>query len=157
MNPLRWLAIRLGAQPWLPKFAKFIVGFDKLIQRVTRGHLTLLAITGLPELMLTVPGRKSGIMRSTPLLCVPHDGGWLVAGSNWGAPQPPAWIGNLLAADRASVSYRGQDHVVEPHLATGAERAALWQIMLKTWPNYDKYAQRTTREIKVVHLRPVGR
>lgn len=156
MNPLRWLAIRLGAQPWLPKFAKVIVGLDMLIQRLTRGRLTLLSITGLPELLLTVPGRKSGILRTTPLLCVPHEGGWLVAGSNWGQPKPPAWVGNVLAADRATVTFHARDHVVEAHRATGEERDWLWQVMLRTWPNYAKYAERTDREIPVIHLRPVA-
>ena len=108
MNPIRWLAIRLGRQPWLPRFAKYIVGLDVLIQRLTRGRFTLLSMAGLPELLLTVPGRKSGIPRSTPLLCVPHEDGWLVAGSNWGAPKPPAWVGNLDAADRATVTFRGR-------------------------------------------------
>ena len=54
MNPIRWLAIRLGRQPWLPKFAKYIVGLDVLIQRLTRGRFTLLSLAGLPELLLTV-------------------------------------------------------------------------------------------------------
>lgn len=154
MNPLRPVAIRLGAQPWLPRFARFIVGLDRGIQRVTGGRLTLLSIAGLPELMLTVPGRKSGILRSTPLLCVPYEGGWLVAGSNWGQAKPPAWVGNLLAADEARVTFHGADHAVEPHLATGERRAQLWQVMLQTWPNYAKYAERTPREIPVVHLLP---
>jgi deazaflavin-dependent oxidoreductase (nitroreductase family) len=155
MNPIRWLAIRLGRQPWLPRFAKYIVGLDVLIQRLTRGRFSLLSLAGLPELMLTVPGRKSGIPRSTPLLCVPHEDGWLVGGSNWGAPKPPVWVGNLDAADRATVTFRGRPTVVTPRRVEGAERAAYWQVMLETWPNYAKYAERTDREIPVFLLRPV--
>ena len=75
MNPVRWLAIRIGRQPWLHKYAKVIVGTDVLIQRLTRGRFNLLTMAGLPEVTLTVRGRKSGEPRSTPLLCVPHDGG----------------------------------------------------------------------------------
>src|SRR5690606_28470273 len=156
MNPIRWLALRLGAQPWLPRFAGTIVGLDRLIQRATRGRLTLLSVAGLPELMLTVPGRKTGIERTTPLLCVSHEGGWLVAGSNWGQPRPPAWVGNVLAADTARVTFHGRDHVVEPRLVTGEERAVLWRMMLETWPNYAKYAERTPREIPVSHLTTVS-
>src|SRR5262245_3968382 len=106
MNPLRWTAIKLGAQPWLPRFAKPIVGMDKAVQGLTRGRIDLLTFAGLPEILLQVPGRKTGILRSTPLLCVPHGDGWLVAGSNWGAPEPPAWVGNLLAADEPLVTFR---------------------------------------------------
>ena len=154
MNPMRWLAIRLGGQPWLPKFARYIVGLDRLIQRLTRGRVTLLTLTGLPELMLTVAGRKSGLPRSTPLLCVPHEGDWLVAGSNWGQAKPPAWVGNLRAASEARVTFHGHETLVVPRQTEGAERAELWSVMLRTWPNYAKYAERTDREIPVFRLSP---
>ena len=154
MNPVRWLAIRIGGQPWLPRFAKYIVGFDVFLQRITRGRFTLLTLAGLPEIMLTVAGRKSGLPRSTPLLCVPHDGGWLVAGSNWGAPEPPAWVGNLDAASEATVTHRGRPVTVRPRRLGGEERAAYWEVMLATWPNYAKYAERTDREIPIFFLAP---
>ncbi|MGZ6753622.1 MAG: nitroreductase family deazaflavin-dependent oxidoreductase [Nocardioides sp.] len=154
MNPLRWVALRLGAQPWLPRFGRQIVGLDKGIQRLTRGRLTLLAFSGLPELMLTVPGRRTGVLRSTPLLCVPHEGGWLVAGSNWGGPTPPQWVANLEAAGAATVCWHGREVPVTAHRAVGAERAELWAVMLRTWPNYAKYAERTEREIPVLRLTP---
>ena len=154
MNPVRWLAIRIGRQPWLHKYAKLIVGLDVLIQRVTRGRFNLLTMAGLPEVTLTVRGRKSGAERSTPLLCVPHDGGWLVAGTNWGGPKMPAWVHNLGAADEASVLFKGRHSTVVPRRVEGEERAELWQVMLRTWPNYAKYAERTEREIPVFHLQP---
>ena len=87
MNPVRWLAIRIGRQPWLHRYAKQIVGLDVLIQRLTRGRFNLLTMAGLPEVTLTVRGRKSGVERSTPLLCVPHGDGWLVAGHQLGRPE----------------------------------------------------------------------
>jgi deazaflavin-dependent oxidoreductase (nitroreductase family) len=155
MNPIRPLAIRLGRQPWLPKLAKYIVALDVLIQRLTRGRLTMLSLAGLPEIMLTVAGRKSGIPRSTPLLCVPHEDGWLVAGTNWGAPKPPAWVGNLDATDTATVRFRGRTSHVTPRRVEGDERTAYWQVMLEMWPNYEKYAERTDREIPVFLLEPV--
>lgn len=155
MNLLRPVAIRLGAQPWLPRFGRLIVGFDRLLQRLSRGRLTLLMLAGLPELMLVVPGRRSGIARSTPLLYVPHPDGHLVAGSNWGSPTPPAWVANLRAVDRATVTIGGRRQAVVPRLVTGPERAQMWQHMLRTWPNYAKYAQRTSREIPVFLLEPV--
>ena len=156
MSLLRPVAIRLGRQPWLPRFARWIVGLDRLIQRLSRGRLALLMLAGLPELMLTVPGRKSGLPRSTPLLYVPHPRGHLVAGSNWGDPKPPAWVANLAAADRATVNIHGRQATVVPKRVTGAEREQLWQHMLQTWPNYAKYAERTTREIPVFLLEPLS-
>lgn len=155
MNPMRWLAIRLGSQPWLPRFASFIVGRDLLLRRLSRGRFTLLTVTGLPELYLSVPGRRTGVVHTTPLLCVPHEGSWLVAGSNWGGPTPPAWTFNLETAGEAVVEFKGVDHPITASLVEGEERARLWQIMLRTWPNYAKYAARTPREIKVFRLTPL--
>ncbi|WP_418345066.1 nitroreductase family deazaflavin-dependent oxidoreductase [Rhodococcus pyridinivorans] len=152
MNPLRPVAVRIGALPWLPRYSQPIIAVDKTIQRATRGKVTLLAIAGLPSLVLTVKGRKSGVPRSTPLLCVPHDGGWLVVGSNWGHPKAPSWAINLRAADQAQVLYDGHEHAVSVRIAEGDERARLWQVLLRTWPNYALYAKRTDRVLPVFVL-----
>ena len=72
MNPMTRLAIVVGRQPWMPKFLPQIVWLDQTIHRLTRGRFSLLSLAGLPELFLTVRGRKSGEPRTTPLLCVPH-------------------------------------------------------------------------------------
>ena len=154
VNPMRWLAIRLGAQPWLPRFAGVIVGLDMLLQRLTRGRLDLLTFAGLPEILLQVPRRKTGVLRSTPLLCVPHGDGWLVAGSDWGAPRPPAWVADLEAADEPLVTYRGRTVAADARLLTGPERDEKWELMLETWPNYGTYAERTDHELPVFWLTP---
>lgn len=154
MNPMRWMALRLGAQPWLPRFAKAIVGTDKALQRLTRGRIDLLTFAGLPEILLQVPGRRTGVLRSTPLLCVPHGDGWLVAGSNWGAPDPPAWVANLKAADEPLVTFKGRTVAADARLLAGPEREEKWAVMLETWPNYAKYAERTNRELPVFWLTP---
>ena len=113
LHPTRWLAVRLGGLPWLPRLAPYIVRVDLLLRRLTGGRITLLTFAGLPELFLTIAGRKTGQLRTTPLLCVPRYGSWLVAGSNWGGPKPPAWVGNLAAADIAKVGFHGRDTDVE--------------------------------------------
>ena len=71
---------------------------DKFIQRVSKGRVTILDIAGLPNLMLTVKGRKSGVPRTTPLLCVPYESGNLIAGSNFGGEKKPVWVVNVRAA-----------------------------------------------------------
>ncbi|ABL79717.1 MULTISPECIES: nitroreductase family deazaflavin-dependent oxidoreductase [unclassified Nocardioides] len=154
MNPLRWLALRLGAQPWLPRFARVIVTLDLTTQRLSRGRVDLLTFAGLPELLLQVPGRRTGVLRSTPLLCVPHGDGWLVAGSNWGAPTPPAWVANVLGADEPLVTFRGHTVAADALLLTGPDRDEAWAVMTGTWPNYAKYAERTGRELPVILLTP---
>jgi deazaflavin-dependent oxidoreductase (nitroreductase family) len=155
MGLLTPVAVRLGAIPWMPKLLPQIVWFDTRLQRVSRGRVTLLRLAGLPNLTLTVAGRKSGIPRTTPLLCVPHDGGWLVAGSNFGGAKPPLWVNNLRAAPGAEVQHDGEHFPVTAREVEGAERARLWEVMLRTWPNYAKYEQRTERMIPVFYLEHV--
>ncbi|MDF1604624.1 nitroreductase family deazaflavin-dependent oxidoreductase [Nocardioides sp. YIM 152315] len=154
MNPLRSLAVRLGAQPWLPRYARLIVGTDKLLQRLSRGRLTIMLATGLHELVLQVPGRRTGVLRTTPLLTVPYDGGWLIVGSNWGAPQPPAWVANLRVAPDPTITYRGRTLAVDARELAGPERDESWEVAVAGWPNYATYAERTDRELPLFLLTP---
>lgn len=156
MNPLRLLAIRVGRLGWLPRFLPQIVRVDLFVRRLSAGRISLLTFAGLPEVFLTVAGRRSGLPRTTPLLCAVHEGGWVVAGSNWGQPKPPAWVFNLAAAETATVEYRGRTYTVVPRRAEGEERAELWRVLNATWPNYERYAERVDREIQVFRLTPVG-
>jgi deazaflavin-dependent oxidoreductase (nitroreductase family) len=148
------LAVKIGSIPWMPKLLPEIVAVDKALQRVSRGRVTVLDVAGLPNLALTVPGRKSGVPRTTPLLCVPHDGGWLVAGSYFGGPKTPVWVHNLRATDTAQIRFEGRSHPVSWREVEGEERAAMWQVMLRTWPNFALYEERTDRTIPVFHLTP---
>ena len=136
----------------MPRLLPQIVWFDTRLQQATKGRVTVLDIAGLPNLALTVAGRKSGIPRTTPLLCVPHDGGWLIAGSYFGGPNVPLWVGNLRASTLAHVRVDGVDHDVTWREVEGEERARMWEVMLKTWPNFAKYEERTTRLIPVFYL-----
>ena len=152
MGLLTPLAIRIGAIPWMPRFLPQIMWVDQLIQRVTRGRITLLDIAGLPNLVLTVVGRKSGIPRETPLLCVPYGDDILIAGSNFGSDKQPVWVVNIEANPEVTVRYRGRTTPMVARKLEGDERAAAWSHMLETWPNFAKYEQRTDRRIKVFLL-----
>lgn len=152
MRLLRPVAVWFGGRPWMPRFTSLVVRVDKAIQRLTRGRFTLLSLGGLPELFLTVPGRRSGIARTTPLLCAPTAEGWLVAGSNWGGDKAPAWALNLEAAGEATVAFKGRSYAVSSRRLEGDERARAWQELLAVWPNYATYAARTDREIGVFAL-----
>lgn len=154
MGLLTPLAVRIGSISWMPRLLPQIVFVDKNLQRLTRGKVTVLDVAGLPNLALTVPGRKSGIPRTTPLLCVPHGGGWLIAGSYFGRPNVPVWVGNLRATDAAEVRVDGRTVPVQWTEVEGAERAAVWEVMLRTWPNFALYEKRTDRTIPVFHLTP---
>ncbi|QYJ03821.1 nitroreductase family deazaflavin-dependent oxidoreductase [Nocardioides panacisoli] len=155
MGLLTPLAITIGAQPWMPRFLPQVTWVDHRLQRATRGRIGVLDIAGLPNLMLTVPGRRSGIPRSTPLLCVPDGADWLIAGSYFGAPKPPLWAANLRACETATVRSGGREHTVTWRELEGADRERAWAVMRTTWPNFDKYAERTDRVIPVFRLTPV--
>jgi deazaflavin-dependent oxidoreductase (nitroreductase family) len=146
------LAIRLGAIPWLPKLLPQIVWCDRLLQRLSRGRVSILDIAGLPNLTLTVVGRKSGVPRSTPLLCVPYGDDWLIAGSYFGGPEMPLWVHNLRAAGDATITWKRERVPVAAREVEGDERADRWRVMLETWPNFAKYEERTDRVIPVFEL-----
>jgi deazaflavin-dependent oxidoreductase (nitroreductase family) len=152
MGLLTPVAVRIGAVSWMPKLLPQIVWMDTHLQKASKGRVTLLDIAGLPNLALTVPGRKSGIPRTTPLLCVPHDGGWLIAGSYFGGPQVPLWVNNLRASERARIRSGREDVEVTWRELEGEERARIWQVMLDVWPNYAKYEERTSRVIPLFFL-----
>ena len=153
MGLLTPLAVRIGAISWMPKLLPQVVWLDKNLDRISGGRLTVLDLAGLPNLYLTVKGRKSGIERTTPLLCVPDQGTWLIAGSYFGGPKMPLWVGNLRAAGGEAVVKVGRERF--PATVTeleGADRAVAWQTMLEVWPNYAKYEERTDRVIPVFRV-----
>jgi deazaflavin-dependent oxidoreductase (nitroreductase family) len=158
VNMLTPLAVRIGAIPWMPRLLPQITATDKFIQRVSKGRVTILDIAGLPNLMLTVKGRKSGVPRTTPLLCVPHESGYLIAGSNFGGPKLPVWVHNIRAAseegERVGVRADGRSQQAVVREVTGPERDRMWAHMIETWPNYARYEQRTDRTIPVFLLEP---
>jgi deazaflavin-dependent oxidoreductase (nitroreductase family) len=150
------IAIRLGSFSWMPRLLPQITWIDKQLQRWTRGRIGFVDLAGLPGLLLTVAGRKSGIPRSTPLLCVPWRGGWLIAGSSFGAPKAPVWTANLRAASTVQVRYKRRDVTCTWTELLGEEKARAWAHMVTVWPNYDKYVEWTDRVIPVFWLRPAA-
>ena len=158
MNPLTPVAVVIGRQSWMPKLLPVVVKVDTALLKVSGGRLTLLRIAGLPNLFLTVPGRKSGLPRTTPLLCVPHEGHILIAGSYFGGPKLPVWVLNLRAAGQADIRMSGKQQHVTAREAVGEERDRLYDVMIATWPNYRLYAERTSassgRTIPVFELTP---
>ncbi len=156
MGLLTPVAIRLGALEWLPRFLPQITRADRTLSRMSGGRVTLVRLAGLPSLELTVAGRKSGVPRTTPVLCVPYGEGFLVAGSNFGGPTVPVWVFNVRAADTVQISVGGKDMTAVPRELAGKERDTAWSHMLKTWPNYAKYAERTDRAIPVFLMEPTG-
>ena len=109
---------------------------------------------GAPTLLLTTTGRRTGQLRTTPLIFGRDGENYLVVASMGGAPQHPLWYLNLLDEPRAEIQVKA-DHVpVVARTADDAEKERLWQIVTEVWPNYDVYQTRTERRIPVVVLEP---
>jgi len=107
---------------------------------------------GTTTLILTTRGRRSAQQRSTPLIYQRDGDALLVVASKGGADQPPAWYLNLVADPAVTVQVRGERFGARARVATAQEKPAMWQKMVATWPAYDDYQQKTSREIPVVVL-----
>jgi deazaflavin-dependent oxidoreductase (nitroreductase family) len=110
---------------------------------------------GVPTLLLTTTGRKSGEPRTSALIYGQDGDAYLIIASMGGAPKHPQWYLNLTARPEATVQVRAEHvPVVARTVASPDERKHLWEIMAGIWPNYDVYQARTVREIPVVVLSP---
>jgi F420H(2)-dependent quinone reductase len=109
-----------------------------------------------PVLLLTTIGRKSGQRRTQPLLYTRAGESYAVIASKGGAPQHPLWYLNLQAKPQAEVTIGRETRQVRARDTEGEERERLWRALADRYPGYDKYAQKTTRQIPVVVLEPVA-
>jgi deazaflavin-dependent oxidoreductase (nitroreductase family) len=147
------LVQRLGHQRWFAALGRPMVPVDRWIQRVTRGRFTVIGQVGLPSLLLTTTGRRTGEPRTQPLLYAPDGDGYVVVGSNWGQPNHPLWTVNLLANPEASVTVAGAVVPVRATLASGTERDRLWRLLLVQWPAYATYEHRAAgRHLRIFRL-----
>jgi len=107
---------------------------------------------GLPTLLLTTTGRRSGQAHTTPLIYGQDGDRYLVVGSRGGAPKHPSWYHNLLAQPQVQVQILGDRFHAHARPASAAEKPALWQKMVQLYPPYAEYQARTAREIPLVIL-----
>lgn len=155
MNAYTSLIRRLGHQAWFAAIARRLVPVDRWLARRTGGRWSAIGRHGLPSLLLTTTGRKSGQPRTQPLLYARDGDAFVVIGSNWGQAHHPAWSANLLAHPDATASVDGTPIPVRATLATGAERDRLWRLALETWPAYRTYERRAGgRDLRIFRLAP---
>ena len=109
---------------------------------------------GVPTLLLTTTGRKSGLKRRTALIYGRDNADYVVVASKGGSDEQPAWYLNLEADPQVEIQVFDAVLPAVAHTATGEERERLWALMRQTWPAYDEYQTRTDREIPVVVLTP---
>ncbi len=126
----------------------------RAIYRLTRGR-ALGRVAGMPVLLLTTTGRRSGRERTTPLTYFVDGADLVVVGSNGGEDQAPAWWLNLRDKPHATVTIGSHARPVTSREADADEHARLWPMITEAHAGYAGYARRTQRRIPVVLLSPV--
>jgi F420H(2)-dependent quinone reductase len=106
--------------------------------------------TGLPVIILTTRGNKTGKLRKTPLMRVEHGGEYALVASQGGAPTNPVWYYNL-EADPTGVTIQDGPEPIEVRVrkVEGQERAEWWERAVAAYPPYAEYQTRTDRQIPV--------
>jgi deazaflavin-dependent oxidoreductase (nitroreductase family) len=113
--------------------------------------------TGLPIIIVTTLGNKTGQIRKTPLMRVEHDGEYALVASMGGAPKHPVWYHNLVARpDAVQLQDGPEPFPVEVREVHDAERAAWWDRAVAAYPPYAEYQEKTSRQIPVFVARRRG-
>ena len=137
---------------------------DELFKVGTRAHEAVLRATngrvlgragGMPVLVLTTTGRKTGKRRSTVLTAPVHDERRLVLVASYGGDdRHPAWFLNLRDDPDVSVLMGGREQQMRARVATSEEKAELWPTIVRAYRGYGRYQGRTDRDVPVVILEP---
>ncbi|MET0492454.1 MAG: nitroreductase family deazaflavin-dependent oxidoreductase [Actinoplanes sp.] len=107
---------------------------------------------GMPVIVLTSVGAKTGLLRKTALMRVEHNGEYAVLGSLGGGPKNPVWVYNLRQEPHVELQDGDQKHDYDAHETTGEERALWWARAVEAFPNYAAYEKKTTRLIPLFVL-----
>lgn len=141
---------RIGA--WT--FARSAPYLDRALLRLTHGRTTMAAVVaGIPVIMVTSTGRRSGEARTSPLLGVPMRDDLALVGTNFGQASLPAWYLNLTADRHGTVTYADRSVPVIAREAAGDEWDAVMRTAASIYPGYDAYRARIAgRDIPVLVL-----
>jgi F420H(2)-dependent quinone reductase len=117
---------------------------------------TTLRDTGLPVIIVTHTGNKTGAIRKTPLMRVKDGANYILVGSVGGAPNNPVWVYNLRARPAVEIRDHTEIQAMRAREVTdGAERARLWKLAVAAFPPYEEYQAKTTRQIPLFVAEPV--
>ncbi len=109
-------------------------------------------LDGTPLLLLHHVGRKSGVARVMPLVCLPHGDDVVIVASMGGAPKSPAWFHNLKSSPETVVEIGSERRAVRARVVEPGEKAELWPQLLEQYPPFAGYQERTDRDIPVTVL-----
>jgi deazaflavin-dependent oxidoreductase (nitroreductase family) len=140
---------------YIPSPRQWVRDQVELYERSNGTDGTTLRDTGLPVIIVTHTGNKTGAIRKTPLMRVQDGNTYVLVGSVGGAPKDPVWVYNL----RANPVVEIRDHTAVQTMRVRevneeAERARLWKLAVAAFPPYDEYQAKTTRRIPVFVAEP---
>lgn len=145
------------------KIAMFVLRKKSLVRLSTRFHIFLYRLTqgwvgglvsGMPNLLLTTTGRKSGLKRTTPLFYLPDRKNFIVVASYGGNPEAPLWWKNLQADPTGWVQVGDRTFEVQARQAPEELKELLWPVFVRHYPSYNLYQELTDRVIPLVILEP---
>ena len=141
---------------YIPSPAQWVRDQVELYESSGGTQGTTLRDSGLPVIIVTNRGNRTGATRKTPLMRVKDGDNYVLIGSRGGAPTHPQWVHNL----RADASVQIQDETVVYNmqvreLSEGEERSRLWDLAVEAFPPYAEYQQKTRRFIPVFLAEPV--
>jgi deazaflavin-dependent oxidoreductase (nitroreductase family) len=113
-----------------------------------------LGTTGIPVIIVTSLGARSGKLRKFALMRVEHDGQYALVASIGGAPTNPSWYHNLVAEPLVMIQDGPEPHDYLTHIAEGDERASWWERAVDVFPTYADYEAKTDRVIPVFVATP---
>jgi deazaflavin-dependent oxidoreductase (nitroreductase family) len=136
---------------YVPSPAKWVRDQVEAYESSAGQRANTLRDTGLPVIIVTTRGNKSGKIRKTPLMRVEHDGEYLLVASQGGSPTHPVWYHNLTADPAAVTLQDGPEPFdVTVRELSGDERAAWWERAVAAYPPYADYQVKTERLIPVL-------
>ncbi len=135
-------------------FVRFMTGMHEMVFRSSNG-LLLNRVFGMPVVMLTTTGRKSGKQRTTMLTSPVQEGDVVVLVASYGGDsRHPTWFLNLRSSPEVDVMMMGEKRRMRARIASAKEKAELWPRVTAAYGSYAQYQRRTSRDIPLVMLEP---
>jgi deazaflavin-dependent oxidoreductase (nitroreductase family) len=137
-----------------PSPQKWVRDQVEMFERSGGQEANTLLDTGLPIVVFTLRGRRSGKLRKVPLMRVEHDGRYAMVASKGGAPEHPGWYHNITASPEVSVQDGPTVIDGKARELEGAERDEWWARAVEVYPTYAQYQRKTDRLIPVLVVEP---
>lgn len=127
---------------------KTFTRINVFVYKLSGGRL-MNKLSGMPIVLVTMKGARSGRTITIPLMYVPHENGFVLVASQGGAPKHPAWYHNLVKNPEIEITFEGQTRKFTARQLDEDEKATFWPICVEYYPPYEQYQRRTERRIPV--------